>query len=85
VYWSFCCISKYNRKLSGGQSGESLLICLGNFNKMSGCLVGRPTCATATTRLTSQLVGISTITYKPSPYIGTLFQCSFFSSIDYVC
>jgi len=57
----------------------------GNFNKMSGCLVGRPTCAPATTRLTSQLVGISTITYKPSPYIGTLFQCSFFSSINYVC
>ena len=36
------------------QSGESLLFALlwlGNF-KTSGCLVGRPTCAPATTRLT---------------------------------
>ena len=38
-----------------------------NF-KTSGCLVGRPTCAPATTRLTPQLVGTSAITYNPSPY-----------------
>jgi len=52
----------------------SLLICLalarllGNF-KASGCLVGRPTCAPATTRLTPQVVGISTITYTPVPTV----------------
>ena len=40
---------------------------LGNF-KTSGCLVGRPTCAPATTRLTPQVVGISTITYNLRPY-----------------
>jgi len=40
---------------------------LGNF-KTSGCLVGRPTCAPATTRLTPQPVGTSAITYNPSPY-----------------
>jgi len=39
------------------------LLWLGNF-KTSGCLVGRPTCAPATTRLTLQLVGTSTITYN---------------------
>ena len=43
-----------------------LLICLGNF-KTSGCLVGRPTCAPATTRLTPQLVGTSTITCSLVP------------------
>jgi len=43
------------------------LLWLGNF-KTSGCLVGRPTCAPATTRLTLQLVGISTITYNLRPY-----------------
>jgi len=44
------------------------LLWLGNF-KTSGCLVGRPTCAPATTRLTPQLVGTSAITYNLSPYI----------------
>ena len=44
------------------------LLWLGNF-MTSGCLVGRPTCAPATTRLTLQPVGISTETSNPSPYI----------------
>ena len=43
------------------------LLWLGNF-KTSGCLVGRPTCASATTRLTPQLVGTYTITNNLSPY-----------------
>jgi len=42
------------------------LLWLGNF-KTSGCLVGRPTCAPATTRLTPQLVGTSAITYNHQP------------------
>jgi len=46
------------------------LLWLGNFNT-SGCLVGRPTCAPATTRLTPQLVGTSTVTYNSSSYIGS--------------
>ena len=36
----------------------------------SGCLVGRPTCAPATTRLTPQPVGVSTITYNPVPTLA---------------
>jgi len=81
VYWSFfCCISEYNRKKQSTWSttGELLtdkvvrafyfaLLRLGNF-KTSGCLVGRPTCAPATTRLTPQLVGVSAKTYNLSPY-----------------
>ena len=80
VYWRFCCISEYNRKKQSTWSttGELLankvvrafevaLLWLGNF-KTSGCLVGRPTCAPATTRLTPQLVGTSTTTYNLSPY-----------------
>ena len=46
------------------------MLWLGNF-KTSGCLVGKPTCAPTTTRLTPQVVGTSTITYNPSPYIGS--------------
>jgi len=45
------------------------LLRLGNF-KTSGCLVGRPTCSPATTTLTPQLVGISTITYNPIPTVS---------------
>jgi len=46
---------------------EVALLWLDNF-KTSGCLVARPTCAPATTRLTPQLVGTSAITNNPSPY-----------------
>jgi len=46
------------------------LLWLGNF-ETSGCLVGRPICAPATTTLTPQLVGITATTYNPSPYIGS--------------
>ena len=80
MYRSFCCTSDYNRKKQSTESttGELLaekvvraccfaLLWLGNF-KTSGCLVGRLACAAATTRLTHQLVGISTITYDLSPY-----------------
>jgi len=48
------CTGEYYWRVISEQSGESLLfalLCLGNF-KTSGCLVGRPTCAPATTRLT---------------------------------
>jgi len=43
------------------------LLRFGNFKK-TGCLVGRPTCAPATTRLTPLVVGISVKTYDLSPY-----------------
>ena len=46
------------------------LLWLGNF-ETSGCLVGIPICGPATTTLTPQLVGITTTTYNPSPYIGS--------------
>jgi len=42
------------------------LLWLGNF-KTSGCLVGRLTCAPATTRLTLQLVGFSVESYTGTP------------------
>ena len=66
-------------RVNSEQSGESLLFALlwlGNF-KTSGCLVGRPTCAPARTRLTPQLVGTSAITYNLSPYIciNIVFGC----------
>jgi len=53
-------------RVISGQSGEKLYFALrwlGNF-KTSGCLVGRPTCAPATTRLIPQPVRTSTITYN---------------------
>jgi len=40
------------------------LLQLGNF-KTTGCLVGRPTCAPATTRLTPQQVGIAATYLQP--------------------
>jgi len=49
------------------------LLWLGNV-KTSGCLVGRPTCAPATTRLTPQLVGTSTVTNNLRPYKLTFFS-----------
>jgi len=49
------------------------LLRLGAF-KTSGCLVGRPTCAPATTRLIPQLVGTSTITYIPVPTESTVIS-----------
>ena len=64
---------EYYWRVNSEQNGESLLFALlwlGNF-KTSGCLVGRPTCAPATTTLTPQLVGIFAITYNLSPYIGS--------------
>ena len=64
---------EYYWRVNSEQNGESLLFALlwlGNF-KTSGCLVGRPTCAPATTTLTTQLVGTSAITYNLSPYIGS--------------
>jgi len=44
------------------------LLWLGNV-KTSGYLVGRPTCAPATTRLTPQPVGISTVTTPKTPTV----------------
>jgi len=60
---------EYYWRVIRGQSGESLLICLALAWQLQDVrlLSGRPTCAPATTRLTPQLVGTSTITYNPVP------------------
>jgi len=83
VYWSFLLyiwiqskeainLEYYCRDISG-QSGESLLFRLALAWQLQDvrCSVVRPTCAPATTRLTSQPVGTSTITYNFTPYIGS--------------
>ena len=80
VHRHFCCISEYNRKKQSTEcaTGELLadkvvrafqiaLLWLGNF-KTTGFLVGRPICAPATTRLTHQQAGISTVTYTRNPF-----------------
>jgi len=58
------------------------LLWFGNF-KTSGCLVGRPTCAPATTTLTLQLVGITTITTTSVPTISQLFHNCWNISLRY--